>query len=161
MVAPESYRTPQPPESANSPVGQVATTDPSPAPDSMTWLTTWWTEAGACVPGVGVGVGEGVCRVPPPPDEPCVDVPLAAMVSVGGVVPAVAACPVCAWLPGVAPRALLERTSTSTLSKATTRTLETMATPVSTSRERARRESGELLLGGWSGWAEWSGHCGG
>src|SRR5690348_8748308 len=81
MVAPELYATAQPPESAISPAGQVATTGPTLVPDSVAWLTTWWTEGPnvrqqpVTTPEVGVGVaapcaGVGVGWIPPPPEEP-------------------------------------------------------------------------------------------
>jgi hypothetical protein len=117
------------------------------------------------VAGVGVGVGVGVCPVPPPPDGPGVGVPLAAAVTAGCVVPAAAACPVCARPPGAPPRAGLERTTSSAPSNAMTRTLETMATPASTSCERdEERAGGDPLPSGrvgWPDWVGWSGNCGG
>src|SRR5690242_14065463 len=102
MVAPESYGIAQPPESAISPEGHVATTGPSFVPANVTWLTTWWTEGEADVVAVGRGVGVG--WVPPvlppddgvPPPEAGVPLPLATTVSVGCALPAVAVTPFCA-----------------------------------------------------------------
>src|SRR5262245_25816000 len=125
MVAPELYGAAQPPESASSPRGQVATTDPSPNPDKVIWLTTWWMEGEAGVSGVDVADlpgGVGVGRVAPPPTMvvplPEAGVPVAARVAVCAL-PAVTVVLVCARLPGVAPRALLESSSTITPSSAT------------------------------------------
>src|SRR5262249_20563148 len=71
----------QPPESASSPDGQVATAGPTLDPESMDPLATWWTygepnvtqhmvttpEVGAGVAAAPGRVGVAVARTPPPP----------------------------------------------------------------------------------------------